>query len=35
LSLVLWLGILSMGRWIAYYEGDRGQQGSQAAELAK
>ena len=24
LSLVLWLGILSMGRWIAYYEPPKG-----------
>jgi hypothetical protein len=24
LSLALWLGILSMGRWIAYYEAPRG-----------
>ena len=31
ISLVLWLGILSMGRWIAYYEGDRNQPARVAA----
>jgi len=27
-SLALWLGIMSLGRWIAYYEGDREKPGA-------
>ncbi len=30
LSLAIWLGIMSMGRWIAYYEGDRDKPVAQA-----
>jgi hypothetical protein len=35
LSLVLWLGIMSAGRWIAYYEKPRESQSTRTAGAAK